>query len=195
MIFIQIIRGFLRTHGLKRALGKILVLAIILEGLALLLPIMNQVVIDEVLVGYDEDLLVLVILGILLITAAQLVVSIVKEWATALMSVDFNMQWLANVFHHLFRLPIDWFEKREIGNIAAKFDAVGIIQHTLTTSVIQAFLDLILVLGTLSVMMFYSPLLSCIAIFAALLYIILRMVWYGALRNPLMIWIKIIKLR
>ncbi|MCR9306466.1 MULTISPECIES: peptidase domain-containing ABC transporter [Vibrio harveyi group] len=172
-----------KTHGLKRALGKILVLAIILEGLALLLPIMNQVVIDEVLVGYDEDLLVLVILGILLITAAQLVVSIVKEWATALMSVDFNMQWLANVFHHLFRLPIDWFEKREIGDIAAKFDAVGTIQHTLTTSVIQAFLDLILVLGTLSVMMFYSPLLSCIAMFAAILYIILRMVWYGAFKR------------
>ncbi len=67
------------------------------------------------------------------------------------------MQWTANVFHHLFRLPIEWFEKRDIGNISAKFGAINVIQNTLTTSVIQALLDLVLVVGTLTVMLLYSP--------------------------------------
>lgn len=66
------------------------------------------------------------------------------------------MQWAANVFHHLFRLPIDWFEKRDIGIITAKFASVDIIQQTLTTSAIQALLDLVLVAGTLSVMLVYN---------------------------------------
>ncbi|MFA0464696.1 ABC transporter transmembrane domain-containing protein, partial [Vibrio sp. 10N.261.45.F1] len=108
--------------------------------IALLLPMLNQIVIDEVLVGYDENLLVLIILAILLITATQTLIGLAKEWATVTLSVNFKTQWTANVFHHLFRLPIEWFEKRDIGSISAKFSAINVIQSTLTTSIIQALL-------------------------------------------------------
>ncbi|MOA64341.1 Alpha-hemolysin translocation ATP-binding protein HlyB [compost metagenome] len=56
------------------------------------------------------------------------------------------------MFHHLLRLPIDWFEKRDIGNVSAKFDAVDTIQDTLTTSILEALLDVLLVVGTLGMM-------------------------------------------
>ncbi|MGR5457307.1 ABC transporter transmembrane domain-containing protein, partial [Vibrio alfacsensis] len=80
--------------------------------------IFNQIVIDEVLVGYDKNLLVLVIGAILMVTATQTLIGLAQQWATIKLSVNFNMQWAANVFHHLFRLPIDWFEKRDIGSIS-----------------------------------------------------------------------------
>ncbi|MEZ8037666.1 cysteine peptidase family C39 domain-containing protein [Vibrio crassostreae] len=129
------------TIGLKASLIKIFIFALVLEALALILPMLNQIVIDEVLVGYDENLLVLIIFSMLLITATQTLIGLAKEWATITLSVNFNMQWTANVFHHLFRLPIEWFEKRDIGNISAKFSAINVIQNTLTTSVIQALLE------------------------------------------------------
>lgn len=172
-----------KTVGLKGALGRIFVFALVLEVLALTLPIFNQVVIDEVLVGYDKNLLVLVIGAILMVTATQTLVGLAQQWATIKLSVNFNMQWAANVFHHLFRLPVDWFEKRDIGSISAKFSAVDVIQQTLTTSVIQALLDLVLVFGTLSVMLVYSAQLSFIAIAAALGYITLRFAWFGAFKR------------
>ncbi|MFA0521590.1 ABC transporter transmembrane domain-containing protein, partial [Vibrio sp. 10N.222.55.E8] len=167
------------TVGLRSSLIKIFLFALVLEALALLLPMLNQIVIDEVLVGYDENLLILIIFSILLIAATQTLIGLAKEWATITLSVNFNMQWTANVFHHLFRLPIEWFEKRDIGNISAKFAAINVIQNTLTTSVIQALLDLVLVVGTLTVMLLYSPTLSVIAIIAALVYVILRFAWFG----------------
>ncbi|GAD76331.1 putative ABC transporter permease/ATP-binding protein [Vibrio azureus NBRC 104587] len=157
--------------------------ALVLEVLALTLPIFNQIVIDEVLVGYDKNLLVLVIGAILMVTATQTLIGLAQQWATIKLSVNFNMQWAANVFHHLFRLPIDWFEKRDIGSISAKFSAVDVIQQTLTTSAIQALLDLVLVVGTLSVMLVYSPQLSFIAIAAAVGYIALRFAWFGAFKR------------
>lgn len=172
-----------KTIGLKASLIKIFLFALVLEALALLMPMLNQIVIDEVLVGYDENLLILIIVAILLITATQTLIGLAKDWATITLSVNFNMQWTANVFHHLFRLPIDWFEKRDIGSIAAKFDAINVIQNTLTTSVIQAMLDLVLVIGTLAVMLLYSPLLSIIAIIAALIYVLLRFAWFGAFKR------------
>ncbi|WP_226970245.1 ABC transporter transmembrane domain-containing protein [Vibrio navarrensis] len=172
-----------KTVGLKGALGRIFVFALVLEVLALTLPIFNQIVIDEVLVGYDKNLLVLVIGAILMVTATQTLIGLAQQWATIKLSVNFNMQWAANVFHHLFRLPIDWFEKRDIGSISAKFSAVDVIQQTLTTSAIQALLDLVLVIGTLSVMLVYNPQLSLIAIAAALGYVALRFAWFGAFKR------------
>ncbi|PSV09691.1 peptidase C39 [Photobacterium kishitanii] len=172
-----------KTVGLKASLIKIFIFALVLEVLALLLPMLNQIVIDEVLVGYDKNLLVLIIFSILLITATQTLIGLAKEWATITLSVNFNMQWTANVFHHLFRLPIEWFEKRDIGSISAKFAAINVIQNTLTTSAIQALLDLVLAVGTLVVMLFYSTTLSIIAIIAALIYVLLRFTWFGAFKR------------
>ncbi|OCH05512.1 peptidase domain-containing ABC transporter [Aliivibrio fischeri] len=172
-----------KTVGLKSALIKIFIFALVLETLALLLPMLNQIIIDEVLVGYDENLLILVIFAILLITATQILIGLAKEWATILLSVNFNMQWTTNVFHHLFRLPIDWFEKRDIGSISAKFAAINTIQATLTTSVIQALLDVVLVVGTLTVMFLYSSTLSFIALIAAAIYVVLRFTWFGTFKR------------
>jgi ATP-binding cassette subfamily B protein RaxB len=172
-----------KTIGLKAALCKIFVFGVALEVLALIGPLINQIIIDEVLVGLDSSLLVLMIVGTLLITVLQTLISLARDWATITLSVNFNMQWTANVFHHLFRLPIDWFEKRDVGNISAKFAAVNTIQGTLTTSIITALLDLILAIGTLTVMLLYSVELSLIAVAAAVLYGSMRVLWFDAFRK------------
>ncbi|KPC52554.1 peptidase domain-containing ABC transporter [Amantichitinum ursilacus] len=172
-----------RTQGLKAALVRIFVFALVLEALALLAPFLNQIVIDEVLVAQDQDLLVLILIGMALLTATQTLIGLVREWATLSMAVNFNMQWTANVLHHLWRLPLAWFEKRHIGEISARFDAVDTLQHTLTTSSMQALLDVLLALGTLVMMLLYSPKLAAIALLAAALYALLRAACFGPLRR------------
>ncbi|CAI2161177.1 RTX-I toxin determinant B [Serratia fonticola] len=171
------------TVGLKAAMARIFCFALALEVLALLSPLINQIVIDEVLVALDDSLLVLIVIAMLLMSATQTLIGLARQWATLTMAVNFNMQWTANVFHHLLRLPIDWFEKRDIGNISAKFNAVDTIQHTLTTSILEALLDVLLVIGTLSMMLLYSVSLSMVALGAALIYGLLRIMWFRTLRK------------
>lgn len=172
-----------KTVGLKSALFRIFFFAFVLELLVLAGPLMNQLVIDEVLVGLDDDLLSLVIIAMLLLAASQTVISLVRQWATITMSVNFNMQWTANIFHHLLRLPIDWYEKRNMGGICARFDSINTIQHTLTTSTLQALLDAILVISTFTMMMFYNTKLSAIAVLSATIYGALRFFWFGTIRQ------------
>jgi ATP-binding cassette subfamily B protein RaxB len=172
-----------RTVGLKAAMARIFCFAFSLEVLALFSPLINQIVIDEVLVALDDSLLVLVVIAMLLMNATQILISLARQWATLSMAVNFNMQWTANVFHHLLRLPIDWFEKRDIGDISAKFNAVDTIQYTLTTSVLEALLDILLVIGTLSMMLLYSASLSMVALGAALVYGVFRILWFRTLRK------------
>ncbi|MGR5148169.1 peptidase domain-containing ABC transporter [Photobacterium alginatilyticum] len=172
-----------KTLGFKRALSKIFIFAVALEVLALVSPLVNQVIIDEVLVSFDHNLLDLVIIALLLLAATQSLISLARQWFTIYLSVNFNMQWAANVFHHLIRLPIDWYEKRELGDISAKFESLNTIQHAITNNIIQALLDLILVTGTLIIMLFYSPLLTMISITTVILYAVMRFAWFDSFKR------------
>jgi ATP-binding cassette subfamily B protein RaxB len=80
----------------------------------------------------------------------------IRSWAVLYLSATLNLQWLGNVFAHLMRLPVAWFEKRHAGDILSRFGAIQQIQQTLTTHFIEAVLDGLLVVLTLVVMWVYS---------------------------------------
>jgi ATP-binding cassette subfamily B protein RaxB len=137
------------VRGLKRSLGQIFALALALEVFVLLTPFFMQWVVDGVLVSADRDLLVTLGIGFALLVLLQVATGAVRSWAVLHLSSTLNLQWLNNVFAHLMRLPVDWFEKRHTGDVLSRFGAVQQIQQTLTTSFIEVVLDGALVVVTL----------------------------------------------
>lgn len=178
------LRGlFGHVSGLKRSLLQIFTLALALEVFVLLSPFFMQWVVDGVLVSADRDLLVTLGIGFGLLVLLQVATGALRSWAVLHLSSTLNLQWLANVFAHLMRLPVDWFEKRHTGDVMSRFGAVQQIQQTLTTSFIEAVLDGLLVIVTLTMMAIYSPLLSAIALAGVGLYAVLRWVFFRPLRD------------
>lgn len=169
--------------GLKRALAQIVVLAVALEAFVLLMPFLMQAVVDGVLPSADRDLLVTLGLGFALLVLVQSATAAARSWAVLVLSATLNQQWLVNVFAHLLRLPVAWFEKRHIGDVWSRFGAVQQIQKTLTTSFIEAFLDGLLVVLTLTMMALYSVPLTLVALAAVVLYALLRWAFFGRLRQ------------
>ena len=172
-----------KTPGLLPAMLRIITFALVLEALALGGPLLNQLVIDEVLVAADRNLLSLIIIGLLLLSFTQMLLSLACQWASITLSVNFNMQWTAKVFHHLIRLPLSWFDARSKGSINARFDAIDTIQHVLTTEVLEGILDVMLVVTSFIMMLLYSPEMTLIAVFASLIYVVIRGLWYPSLRQ------------
>lgn len=117
-----------KTPGLLSAMSRIIVFAVALEILTLGSPLLNQLVIDEVLVAADQSLLTVIIIALLLMSLTQMLLSLARQWASITLSVNFNMQWTARVFHHLVHLPLAWFDARSKGSINARFEAVDTIQ-------------------------------------------------------------------
>lgn len=138
--------------------------------------------IDEVLVAADRSLLTVIIIALLLLSLTQMLLSLARQWASITLSVNFNMQWTARVFHHLVRLPLTWFDARSKGSINARFEAVDTIQQALTTQVLEGILDVLLVVTALCMMLLYSPEMTLIAVLAASIYGVLRALWYPSLR-------------
>ena len=171
------------VSGLRRSLGQIFVLALALEAFMLLSPFFMQWVVDGVLVSADRDLLLTLGLGFGLLVLVQVATGAIRSWAVLYLSSTLNLQWLGNVFAHLMRLPVSWFEKRHTGDIMSRFGAIQKMQETLTTSFIEAVLDGLLVVLTFAVMCIYSVTLAAIAAGSVALYALMRWVFFRPLRE------------
>ncbi|MFA5625870.1 MAG: peptidase domain-containing ABC transporter [Thiohalomonadaceae bacterium] len=169
--------------GLYRSLGQILLLAVSLEVFALVSPFFLQWVIDNVIVSGDRDLLTTLALGFGLLMLMQQGISTLRSWVIMHMSTTLNVQWRANVFSHLLRLPVDYFEKRHLGDVVSRFGSIDVIQKTLTTAFVEGILDGLMTVVTLTMMFIYSPLLAWIAVGAMVIYAVVRWIWYRPLRN------------
>jgi ATP-binding cassette subfamily B protein RaxB len=172
-----------RVTGIRRTLAQVLALALALEAFALLVPFYLQWVVDGVLVSADRDLLVTLGIGFGLLVVVMAATSAVRSWAVLHVSTTLNLQWLANVFAHLLKLPIGWFEKRHTGDVWSRFASIGTIQQALTTSFVEALIDGMLVVGTLAVMAYYSLQLAAVALLAVGVYLALRAAFHRPLRD------------
>lgn len=170
-----------KVVGLKRSLTQIVILALVLEALSLCAPLFNQWVVDHAIVSGDLNLLWTLAIGFGLLKVIGVVIEAVRGWAVLIMSTTMNVQWLANLFLHLVKLPLDFFEKRHMGDVMSRFNSIHAIQHTVTNSFIAAILDGVMTIGTLTMMLVYSPFLTMIAAAAMLLYLVLRSCFYASL--------------
>lgn len=172
-----------KVDGLWSAMGLVFVMALALEAFALVSPMFNQWIVDEALVSNDRDLLNVLVIGFALLLVTQTAISLARSWCMIYLSTHLNLQWVANVFTHLLRLPVSWYEKRHLGDVVSRFGSVGAMQHTLTSSFVAAILDGLMGLATLAMMFIYSASLSAVIIAAVMLYAMLRAVVYLPLRE------------
>jgi ATP-binding cassette subfamily B protein RaxB len=167
-----------RAVGLKRSLAQILILTLALEIFSLVSPFFMQWVVDGAILSSDSDLLTLLILGFALLMVVQTAVGLARSWVVMYMSTHLSLQWTNNIFSHLLRLPMAYFEKRSLGDVLSRFGSIGSIQRTLTTNFIEAIIDGLLTVATLAMMLFYSIKLSAVVLASVLLYAVLRTVAY-----------------
>jgi ATP-binding cassette, subfamily B, bacterial CvaB/MchF/RaxB len=171
------------VKGLPGALIQIFVLALALEVFALVGPFYMQWVLDQVLVSADKSLLTLLGIGFLLVALFTAAISAVRAWTITWLGAMLNVQWITNVFSHLLKLPLDWYEKRHVGDVVSRFGSMNTIQQTLTTSFVAAILDGLMASLTLVVLALYSIELTLIVLAAFALYAILRWFTYQPLRR------------
>ncbi len=169
-----------RIDGLRRAGAQLLVLALALELFTLLLPLAMQWVLDRVLVSADIELLHLLGLGFLAAVAMQAALAAMRGWLVADLGAALNSQWLANLFGHLMRLPLEFFEKRHVGGVMSRFVSVQAIQLTLSASFVESLLDGLTAALVLALLLFYSPPLTALVLAGFCLYAGLR---WAALRR------------
>ncbi|KAF1689244.1 ABC transporter [Pseudoxanthomonas koreensis] len=171
------------VRGLWRALAQILLLSVALQVFVVLAPFFMQWVVDQVLVSADRDLLTVLGLGFGLALLLQVGIGLLRGWSVVYLSTRLGLQWMGNVFAHALRLPLDFFQKRHLGDITSRMDSVQAIQHTLTTSFVEALIDGLMAVVTLGLMLLYSWKLALVTLLAVALYLGIRALAYRPVRD------------
>lgn len=172
-----------RVSGLWRALSLLLLLSATLQGFAVLSPFYMQWVVDQVLVSADRDLLTVLGLGFALLLLLQVATAQLRGWAVIYLSNRLGLQWMGNVFAHLLKLPLGYFEKRHMGDVMSRMGSVQSIQKALTTSFVEALVDGMMAFATLAMMLAYSWKLALVTLSALMAYGMLRAVSFRPLRD------------
>lgn len=172
-----------RITGLWKSLAAIGAVALSLEVFAIVAPMLNQLVVDDAIVSRDQDLLTVLVLGFGLLLVIQTVLGLARSWMVIVLGQTLSLQWLGNVFAHLLRLPMQFFEQRHLGDVVSRFSAVREIQRTLTTSAVEAVLDGLMAVAALVMLLLYSVKLAAVVMGAVLAYAALRWAAWAPLRD------------
>ncbi len=174
---------FRGATGLAGALTRIALLSLALQVFVLVAPLFSQLVIDEVVVSGDRDLLTVLGLAFLLLTGIQVCIAGIRGWAIVALGARLQFGWSARLFHHLVRLPLDWYEKRHVGDIVSRFGSVRAIENLVADTAVEAVVDGLMAVTTLGVMLFYDARLAAVVAVAVLTYALVRSVMFGAQRR------------
>lgn len=172
-----------RLPGTSVAITQILILAAILEVVALISPWFTQLVLDDAVVAGDVDLLKVLGLGCILLAIFKVAVEALRSWVVMVLGSSANLQLLSNLFRHMLQLPYGFFEKRHLGDIVSRFESMNVIQRTLTGSFLEALIDGVMAVSTAVMLLIYSPKLALVVGIAAVLYSALRWGLFHPLRS------------
>lgn len=145
-----------RMHGVKKALINVFLLSVFLQVFVISGPLLQQLVIDDAIVKQDENLLIVLILGFFMLNIFQTAVTYIRSKLVLYFTNTLNFQINANLFRHLLRLPVEYFEKRSIGDITTRFGSLGPIESFISSGIIAIVLDGIMALATLTMALTYS---------------------------------------
>lgn len=169
--------------GLWRAFSQMAVLSLVLEVFAILMPMLSQWVIDDVIVSRDTPLLAVLATSLGLLALMSLLTRLMRSWVVLGTSLSWKLNSSTQVFRHLIRLPLSYFDKRHTGDVMSRFASVDTIQDTLTRELVEAVLDGAVSLVTLGLMFAYSPQLAAIVLGVATLYLLVRLAVFGPYRR------------
>jgi ATP-binding cassette, subfamily B, bacterial CvaB/MchF/RaxB len=172
-----------KVVGLKRSLVQIFALALALEAFAVVSPFFMQWVVDGAIVAADSNLLTLLCIGFGLLMVIQTAIGLARSWVVVYLSTHLNVQWISNVFAHLIRLPVTYFERRHLGDVVTRFESVHQIQQTLTISFIEGVLDGLLGIVMLIIIFVYSPTLAWVVIAALVIQGIISWISFAPMRR------------
>ncbi|MBS0289153.1 MAG: peptidase domain-containing ABC transporter [Proteobacteria bacterium] len=172
-----------RMVGLKRSMIQVFLLSVALQIFSLISPQFMQFVVDGVLQSHDIHFLKVLALGFLLLMVIDVGTTALRSLLVMSFSSMLSIQMTTNLFRHLIRLPLPYFEKRHIGDIVSRFGSLSQIEKLLTTGIVQAIVDGMMAIATLVMLFYYSPLLSAIVLIALALYGLIRLLWYRPLKG------------
>lgn len=178
-------RAYLATC-LKQApwtLFQILLASLLLQAFGLSIPLLTKVVVDNVVPQHAQSLIVLLGLGILILSLAQLVTNLLRALFLVVLQTRVDMHMMITFFEHLLTLPLRFFQVRSSGDILTRLASNTVIRDTLSTQLVSTVLDGGFVIIYLCILFWQSWTLGLLALGIGLIQILFLLLTARPLHN------------
>jgi ATP-binding cassette subfamily B protein RaxB len=162
---------------------QLFLLAAAMEVFAIVGPLLVQLILDQVVVAGDRDLLTVLALGFTLITLVRVGVAALRSWVSLFLGTTLNLRLVTRLFGHLLTLPMPFFARRHLGDLVSRFESLGSIRRTITTTALEILIDGVMSVVTALMMFLYSWPLGLVVCLVTLMYGLLRVLRYQPLRE------------
>ena len=155
----------------KVVLLQVLGLAVAVSMLQLLFPVFTQMVVDKVIVENDVGLLRTILLGMIAAIVFVQLSTLAQEYLLAFAAVRLDTAVLDFLSRKLLSLPMTYFTSRRTGDIQRRLDGARQVRQFAVQQGIGALLAMIYLVGAISLMAIYSPLLMLAFLATTPLYV------------------------
>lgn len=171
------------TRGIGKFVILLLLLSLSIEILSLINPLFMQYVTDKIIGSSNLNNLYVIAIAFSFLIGIQTFAEYIRGNMAIYLSSHLTEQFSSNIVKHILRLPLDFFEKRQKGDIQAKFMSVDQIQKKISTDFINTALDGLMIIINIMVMMIYSPSLTALVMSSLLLFLTIRGASYHFLKR------------
>lgn len=169
----------------RRLIGEMLLITLALNLLALAAPLLFQNVIDKVLVHNTMSTLNVLAFGFVAISLWEVAFGWLRTRLFSETSQKIDVELGARLFRHLLTLPLDYFEKRRVGDTVTRVRQLETIREFLTNASLSVMVDPAFALVFLVAMWMYSPALFWIALVSIAGYVAVSQLVTRPLRDRL----------
>ncbi|MBD2460993.1 peptidase domain-containing ABC transporter [Oscillatoria sp. FACHB-1407] len=169
----------------QRVLWEVFIASFFVQLFALANPLMIQVIIDKVIVQESVD--TLQVLGVFLLVLAifEAILTSLRTYLFVDTTNRIDMSLGSEIIDHLLRLPLRYFERRPVGELATRINELENIRQFLTGTALTVVLDAVFSVIYIVVMFIYSWILTLVSLVTIPFFVLLAAIASPLIRNQL----------
>lgn len=148
----------------RRPLAHVMIASLFVQCFALITPLFFQVIVDKVLMHQSYSTLIVLTFGLVLIGAFDVALQYLRAYALNHTTNRIDVELGRELFLHLLKLPINYFEMRSAGQTVARVRELESIRTFLTGQGLFAGLDFLFAFVFIAVLLTYSVQLTLIVL-------------------------------
>lgn len=175
----------------KKLWKNVILWSCLLQAFSFALPLMTQSVVDKVIVNQAQTTLITLSLGVFILNLFTTSFGWARQQLILYMGNEIDNTLANKLFSHLIKLPLNYFQSRNTGNIVSRLHTLETIREFMAGTFITLVLDIPFVLLFAGIMFYYSPLLFFISICFISVMVLLSLLVAPIIRTKAMIQAQI----
>ena len=169
----------------KVVLIQVLIASFVVQLFGLVNPLMIQVIIDKVISQRSLDTLQILGVALVVVTILGGIISSLRTFLFSETTNRIDTRLGSEVIDHLLRLPLNYFDRRPVGELGSRIAELETVRNFLTGQALTTILDAAFSIIYIIVMVIYSWLLTLLALAVVPIQILITVIGTPLIRRQI----------